>query len=257
VARNKERVDKLLVERGLAPTRTKAQALVMAGQVFVGEKRIEKPGDQLAIDVALALRGQERFVSRGGHKLEAALQHFAIDVAGRVALDVGASTGGFTDCLLQHGASRVYAVDVGTHQLHEKLRADPRVILREQFNARELSSDVVREPVQLIVIDVSFISLRLVLPSALAFLEPGGVLVALVKPQFEAGRAEVDRGGGVISDPVVRQAAIDGIVAFVEQPCGLRVRGTIDSPIAGPAGNVEALLVAERSTGAPAGIDPR
>jgi 23S rRNA (cytidine1920-2'-O)/16S rRNA (cytidine1409-2'-O)-methyltransferase len=187
VARNKERVDKLLVERGLAPTRTKAQALVMAGQVFVGEKRIEKPGDQLAIDVAL---------SRGGHKLEAALQHFAIDVAGRVALDVGASTGGFTDCLLQHGASRVYAVDVGTHQLHEKLRADPRVILREQFNARELSSDVVREPVQLIVIDVSFISLRLVLPSALAFLEPGGVLVALVKPQFEAGRAEVDRGGG-------------------------------------------------------------
>ena len=252
----KQRVDKLLVDRGLCSTRTKAAAMVMAGQVFVGERRIEKAGELLRPDVELHLKGEEKYVSRGGLKLEAALDHFHVDVAGKIALDVGASTGGFTDCLLQRGATRVYAVDVGTHQLHEKLRADPRVISHEQVNARELTDAIVKESVQVIVIDVSFISLKLVLPSALRFLAPGGVLAALVKPQFEAGKGEVGKGG-VVRDPVVRQKCIDGIVAFASQECGLTVRGVIDSPIAGPAGNVEALLVAEKlATAAPTSTGP-
>jgi 23S rRNA (cytidine1920-2'-O)/16S rRNA (cytidine1409-2'-O)-methyltransferase len=245
VPKGKERVDKLLVERGLAPTRTKAQALVMAGAVYVGEKRVEKPGDLLPLEAELRLASEERFVSRGGHKLEAALVHFGVDVAGKVALDVGASTGGFTDCLLQRGAVRVYAVDVGTHQLHEKLRQDPRVISHEQVNARELTQELVREPVDVVVFDVSFISLKLVLPSALAFLKPGGVVAALVKPQFEAGKGEVGKGG-VVRDPEVRQRAIDGVLAFARESCGLNVRGVIDSPVIGPAGNVEALMVADK-----------
>ena len=242
----KERVDKLLVERGLAETRTRAQALVMSGVVFSGERRVEKPGDQVPRDAALTVKGEALpYVSRGGLKLQAALDNFQIDVEGRVALDVGASTGGFTDCLLQRGAARVYAVDVGYGQLHEKLRADARVIAHERVNARELGADVVREPVDILVIDVSFISLRLVLPSALAFLKPGGVLAALVKPQFEAGKGEVGKGG-VVRDAEVRRKAIDGVTAFVAADCRMKVRGLIDSPIAGPAGNVEALLVADK-----------
>ena len=252
----KQRVDKLLVDRGLVSTRTKAAAMIMAGQVFAGERRVEKAGELVRPDAELHLKGEEKYVSRGGFKLEAALEQFHVDVVGKVALDVGASTGGFTDCLLQRGAARVYAVDVGTHQLHEKLRADSRVISHEQVNARELTDAIVKEPVQIVVIDVSFISLKLVLPSALRFLAPGGVLAALVKPQFEAGKGEVGKGG-VVRDPIVRQRCIDGIVDFTQRECGLSVRGVIDSPIAGPAGNVEALLVAEkRATAAPASNRP-
>jgi 23S rRNA (cytidine1920-2'-O)/16S rRNA (cytidine1409-2'-O)-methyltransferase len=248
VSKGKERVDKLLVERGLAPTRARAQALVMSGAIFVGEKRIEKPGDQVPLAAELTVKGEALpFVSRGGLKLEAALAQFGIDVAGKVALDVGASTGGFTDCLLQRGAVRVQAVDVGYGQLHEKLRADPRVISHERVNARELGAEIVPEPVDIVVVDVSFISLKLVLPAALRFLKAGGVLVALVKPQFEAGKGAVGKGG-VVRDPIVRQQAIDGIRNFAANDCALAVRGTIDSPIAGPAGNIEALLVADKPT---------
>ena len=246
MTKRKERVDKLLVERGLAETRARAQALVMSGVVFAAGKRIEKAGDQVPLEAQLELKGEVLpFVSRGGLKLQGALEHFAVDVRGLVALDVGASTGGFTDCLLQRGTARVYAIDVGYGQLHEKLRADPRVISHERVNARELDSTVVPEPVDIIVIDVSFISLRLVLPPALRFLKPGGLLVALVKPQFEVGKGEVGKGG-VVRDTEVRRRAIDGIAAFVTVECGLKTRGVIDSPIAGPAGNLEALLVADK-----------
>ncbi len=246
MAKDKERVDVLLVEQGLCATRTRAQSLVMAGLVFVGERRLDKPGERVPRENALEVRGQALpFVSRGGLKLQAALDHFGVEVRGRVALDVGASTGGFSDCLLQRGATRVYAVDVGYGQLHEQLRTDPRVVSRERVNARDLSADVVPEMVGVLVADVSFISLRLVLPSAVKRLAPGGVLVALVKPQFEVGREQVGKGG-VVRDADARAACIAGMVEFAGQELGLTVRGTIDSPIAGPAGNVEALLVADR-----------
>ncbi|MCC6523623.1 MAG: TlyA family RNA methyltransferase, partial [Polyangiaceae bacterium] len=207
----KERVDVLLVSRGLAPTRHKAQALVMAGQVFLGDQRIDKPGAQLPSGAALVVRAGPRFVSRGGDKLEGALAAFAphgLAPRGKVCLDVGASTGGFTDCLLAHGAARVYAVDVGHGQLHPRLRADPRVVVREGVNARELRRADFPEPLELVVVDASFISLGKLLPALAALLEPGGELVALVKPQFEAGRKEVARGRGVIRDPATREAAI-------------------------------------------------
>jgi 23S rRNA (cytidine1920-2'-O)/16S rRNA (cytidine1409-2'-O)-methyltransferase len=248
MSKAKERVDKLLVERGLAETRAKAQALVMSGVVYTGERRVTKSGEALPTDAPLSLKGEVLpYVSRGGLKLQAALDHFGLDVRGRIALDVGASTGGFTDCLLQRGVTKVYAVDVGYGQLHQQLRADARVISRERVNARELSSDVVPESVSVLVIDVSFISLRLVLPSAIRFLQPDGLLVALVKPQFEVGRNEVGKGG-VVRDEAARARAIEGIKTFVTEELKLHVRGVIDSPIAGPAGNVEALLVADKPT---------
>jgi len=241
----KERLDVLVLEHGLAESRARAQALILAGEVVVDDQRVDKPGALVPREAALRLKGEPMpYVSRGGLKLKAALDRFAVDVRGAVCADVGASTGGFTDCLLQSGAARVYAVDVGYGQLHHKLQGDPRVISRERVNARHLTAAELPEPVSVLVVDVSFISLRLVLPAALPRLQRPGVLVALVKPQFEVGKENVGKGG-VVRDAAARAGAIDGIRAFVEQS-GLAVAGVMDSPIAGPAGNVEALLVARR-----------
>lgn len=241
----KERVDVLVVERGLAESRTKAQALILAGQVVVADQRVDKPGALVPVEAELRLKGEVLpYVSRGGLKLKAAMDRFGLDVTGRVGADIGASTGGFTDCLLQHGAVRVHAIDVGYGQLHEKLRTDPRVRSRERVNARYLTEEDLPEKVGVVVIDVSFISLTQVLPSVLTFLSPGGLLVALVKPQFEVGPERVGKGG-VVRDPAARQDAIDTVTAFVREQ-GLGVRGVMDSPVPGPAGNVEALLVADR-----------
>jgi 23S rRNA (cytidine1920-2'-O)/16S rRNA (cytidine1409-2'-O)-methyltransferase len=241
----KERLDVLVVERGLAASFPRAQALILTGVVIVDDQRVDKPGTRVAVDAELRLKGEVlKFVSRGGLKLEAALEHFQVDVAGAVCADLGSSTGGFTDCLLQRGALRVHAIDVGYGQLHEKMRTDPRVISRERVNARHLTDDDLPEPVLVVVVDVSFISLRLVLPPVLAKLVSGGALIALVKPQFEVSADQVDQGG-VVTDAAARLGAIDAIATFV-QSHGLLVRGVIDSPITGPAGNLEALLVAVR-----------
>lgn len=241
----KERLDVLVVERGLAPTRTRAQALILAGQVVVNDQRCDKPGTRVPVEAELRLKGEVLpYVSRGGLKLKGAIDAFRLDVKGAVCADIGASTGGFTDCLLQEGAARVHAIDVGRGQLHEKLRVDPRVLSRERVNARHLTDEDLPEPVNVVVIDVSFISLELVLPSVLPRLTAPGLLVALVKPQFEVGPGGVDKGG-VVRDAAVRQAAIDRVRAFVKAQ-GLDEVGLIDSPVPGPAGNVEALLVARR-----------
>ncbi len=241
----KQRLDVLVFERGLAESRAKAQAMVIAGQVIVGDQRVDKPGAQVPEDAEIRLKGEVLpYVSRGGLKLKGALDHFKLDVRGRVAADIGASTGGFTDCLLQEGAVRVHAIDVGYGQLHEKLRKDPRVISRERVNARYLTDEDLPEPVDLVVIDVSFISLTQVLPSVLPKLKSGGVLVALVKPQFEVGRENVGKGG-VVRDEAVRAEAIERIRKFVEE-AGLSVIGIVDSQVPGPAGNLEALLAAVR-----------
>jgi 23S rRNA (cytidine1920-2'-O)/16S rRNA (cytidine1409-2'-O)-methyltransferase len=241
----KERLDVLVHERGLADSRTRAQALILAGQVVVDDQRVDKPGTRVPVDAELRLKGEVLpYVSRGGLKLKGALDAFKLDVRGAICADIGASTGGFTDCLLQEGAVRVHAIDVGRAQLHEKLRVDPRVISRERVNARHLTDDDLPEPVSVVVIDVSFISLELVLPAVLPKLSSGGLLVALVKPQFEVGPANIDKGG-VVRDQVARQGAIDRIRAFVTAQ-GLREVGVIDSPVPGPAGNIEALLVARR-----------
>lgn len=214
---------------------------MLAGLVVVGEARVDKPGTRVSRDAEIRLKGEVMpYVSRGGLKLAAALDHFALDPAGLVCADIGASTGGFTDCLLQRGAVRVHAIDVGYGQLHQKLRVDPRVVSRERVNARKLTDEDLPEIVGAMVIDVSFISLRLVLPAVLPRL--AGWLVALVKPQFEAGREGVEKGG-VVRDAAVRAAAIEGVRAFVAEQ-GLSVMGVIDSPTPGPAGNVEALLAA-------------
>jgi 23S rRNA (cytidine1920-2'-O)/16S rRNA (cytidine1409-2'-O)-methyltransferase len=237
----KIRLDRLLVERGLAPTRERAQAMILAGLVTVGGRRAEKAGAPVTADAEVEVAGPPHpYVSRGGLKLAAALDHFAIDPSGRVCLDVGASTGGFTDCLLQRGAARVYAVDVGYGQLDAKLRNDPRVVLRERVNARALSEADVPEAVELAAVDVSFISLRLVLPPIVRLLASGAPLVVLVKPQFEAGRGEVPRGGVVKSEATRRR-----VVAEVEEAgrgLGLAVLGSIPSPIRGARGNEEFLL---------------
>ena len=241
----KERLDVRLVELGLAPTRAKAQALVLAGQVVVDDQRVDKPGTRVPAGAELRLKGEPMpYVSRGGLKLEAALRHFQLDVRGAVCADVGASTGGFTDCLLQAGAAKVYALDVGRGQLHARLRGDPRVVLREGVNARHLASSDLPEPVSVLVLDVSFISLTQVLPATVPFLRPGGVTVALVKPQFEAGRGQVGKGG-VVRDDAVRAEAVARVQACIEN-LGLLPVGTLDSPIHGPAGNREILLVARR-----------
>lgn len=241
----KERLDVLVHERGLADSRTRAQALILAGQVVVDDQRVDKPGTRVPVDSAIRLKGEVLpYVSRGGLKLKGAIDAFRLDVQGAICADIGASTGGFTDCLLQHGALRVHAIDVGYGQLHEKLRVDPRVISRERVNARHLTDEELPEPVDVVVIDVSFISLELVLPAVLLRLKPGGLLIALVKPQFEVGPAHLDKGG-VVRDPLARQAAIDRVRAFVVAQ-GLAEQGLIDSPVHGPAGNVEALLVAQR-----------
>jgi 23S rRNA (cytidine1920-2'-O)/16S rRNA (cytidine1409-2'-O)-methyltransferase len=241
----KERLDVLVVERGLAESRAKAQALILAGQVVVGDQRVDKPGALVPAESELRLKGEVLpYVSRGGLKLKGAIDRFSLDVRGKVAADIGASTGGFTDCLLQEGAVRVHAIDVGYGQLHEKLRKDPRVRSRERVNARYLSAEDLPEPVGVVVIDVSFISLTQVLPAVFPFLEPGGLLIALVKPQFEVGRDRLGKGG-VVRDAQARQEAIDTVTAFVRE-AGLEVRGLMDSTVPGPAGNVEALLVAQK-----------
>ncbi|MBJ7327543.1 MAG: TlyA family RNA methyltransferase, partial [Chthoniobacterales bacterium] len=200
----KERADVLLVRRGLCPSHEKAQRLVMAGEVFTADARVDKPSQLLAEDVVLSVRGSERYVGRGGLKLEAGLRHFGVDPTGWTCLDVGASTGGFTDCLLQHGAARVYALDVGHGQLAWSIRSDPRVVVMERCNARHLGPGELPEKIHLVVADVSFISLTLVLPPAARLLNDGGVVIALIKPQFELARAEVGRGG------IVREAEAHG-----------------------------------------------
>ena len=240
---NKERLDVALVRRGLAPSRERARALIMAGQVYVGDTLVDKPGTMISLDAACHLAeapNELKYASRGGLKLEKALETFALDPAGLVALDVGASTGGFTDCLLQHGARRVYALDVGRGQLAWKLRNDPRVVVMESTNIRHVTS--LPEPVQCAVIDVSFISLRLVLPPLAPLLEPGAWVVALVKPQFEAGKAEVDRGEGVIRDPAVHERILAELQAWIPQYTPFQVQGLTDSPIYGRDGNREFLL---------------
>lgn len=242
----KVRADQLLVARGLAESRTRAQALIMAGAVFSGEKKIAKAGDMLAEDAALEVRGKDHpWVSRGGIKLDHGLDFFGFDVTGAVALDVGSSTGGFSDVLLSRGAARVYAVDVGTNQLAWKLRQDPRVIVHEQTNARNLTSEIVPEPVDVIVCDASFIGLAKVLEAPLKLARPGARLVALIKPQFEAGREEVGKGG-VVRDPEVHRRVCEEAVAWVESQ-GWRVFGVTESPITGPEGNKEFLLGAEKA----------
>lgn len=237
VSQPKSRLDVLLVERGLAETREKAQALVLAGEVFVAGQPASKPGQLVPSDADLAVRRPLPYVSRGGLKLERALDHFGLDVEGLTVLDVGASTGGFTDCLLQRGARRVYAVDVGIGQLAWRLRRDPRVVSMEKTNVRNLES--LPEAPDAAVIDVSFISLSLVLPRVKALLKPTAWIVALVKPQFEAGRGLVGRGG-VIRDPSVRREVLTRVLESAAR-VGLAIRGAIPSPIKGPAGNVEYL----------------
>jgi 23S rRNA (cytidine1920-2'-O)/16S rRNA (cytidine1409-2'-O)-methyltransferase len=241
----KVRADQLLVSRGLAESRSRAQALIMAGAVFSGERKIAKAGEMLAEDAPLEVRGKDHpWVSRGGIKLDHGLTHFGFDVAGAVALDVGSSTGGFTDVLLSRGAAKVYAVDVGTNQLAWKLRQDPRVIVHEQTNARGLTGELVPEPLDIIVCDASFIGLAKVLEAPLRLAKPGAKLVALVKPQFEAGRAEVGKGG-VVRDPAVHRRVCEEAAAWVETQ-GWRVLGIEPSPITGPEGNIECLLGATK-----------
>ena len=239
------RADQLLVDRLLVESRAKAQALILAGLVFSGERKIEKAGQALAADAPLEVRGKAHpWVSRGGVKLAHGLEHFGWDVSGAVALDVGSSTGGFTDVLLQRGAAKVFAVDVGTNQLAWKLRQDPRVIVHERTNARHLTDEIVTEPVDLIVCDASFIGLAKVLDAALGFARPGGRLIALIKPQFEAERGEIGKGG-VVRDPAVHERVCQEVSAWLEGR-GWTVTGVTPSPITGPEGNVEFLIGAER-----------
>jgi 23S rRNA (cytidine1920-2'-O)/16S rRNA (cytidine1409-2'-O)-methyltransferase len=242
---DKMRLDALLVERGLAPTRSIAQGCILAGRVFSGERRLDKPGTALAPDVPLTLRELPRYVSRGGVKLEGALAALGVDVCGRVWLDVGASTGGFTDCLLQHGAPRVYAVDVGRGQLAEKLRQDARVINRENTNARHLSKADFPEAIGGVVLDASFIGLAKLLPAVADVLSPGSWLLAMIKPQFEAGRELARTHRGVITDAALRASIIERVKGEVAEH-GFRVLGSCDSALPGPKGNVEHFVFAER-----------
>ncbi|HLH15590.1 MAG TPA: TlyA family RNA methyltransferase [Bryobacteraceae bacterium] len=237
----KLRLDRLLVERGLAESREKAQALIMAGEVLVGGQKATKPGHAVDADAPVEVLARPPYVSRGGLKLAAALRHFAIDCAGKIALDIGASTGGFTDALLQAGAARVHAVDVGSGQLAWQLRTDPRVILHENVNARELAFAEIGETVDLITCDVSFISVTLILPAAVPLLRPGGQMVILIKPQFEAGKGQVGKGG-IVRDPAVREAACLRVTGAVREFGFLT--DMIESPILGAEGNQEFLLYA-------------
>jgi 23S rRNA (cytidine1920-2'-O)/16S rRNA (cytidine1409-2'-O)-methyltransferase len=246
VAMAKARADQMLVDRGLVESRAKAQALILAGLVFSGERKIDKAGQALPDDAPLEVRGKEHpWVSRGGIKLAHALDHFGWEVADAAGLDVGSSTGGFTDVLLQRGAAKVFAVDVGTNQLAWKLRQDPRVIVHEQTNARYLTDEMVTEPVDIIVCDASFISLAKVLDKAVDFARPGARLVALVKPQFEAERGEIGKGG-VVRDPAVHERVCAAAAEWVTSR-GWTVEGVVPSPITGPEGNVEFLLAARKA----------
>ncbi|HOT92392.1 MAG TPA: TlyA family RNA methyltransferase [Anaerolineae bacterium] len=233
----KQRLDVLLVERGLAESRSLAQRLIHAGEVLVEGQLADKPGVSVPVDADLRLKSRPRFVSRGGEKLAAALARFPVTVSGKVAADIGASTGGFTDCLLQHGAAKVYAIDVGYGQLAWELRQDARVVVLERINARYLTA--LPEPVDLIVSDVSFISLRLIYATAVRWLKPDGAVISLIKPQFEAGRADVGKGG-VVRDPAVHRRVLETVTADMAA-LGLGLRGLMVSPLLGPAGNVEFL----------------
>jgi len=244
----KLRADQMLVDRGLAESRTRAQALIMAGLVFAGERKIDKPGQQIPEETLLDVRGRDHpWVSRGGIKLAHGLDHFGWDVTGMVAIDVGSSTGGFTDVLLTRGAVRVYAVDSGTNQLAWKLRQDPRVIVHEQTSARILTPAHIPEPVDLIVCDASFIGLAKVLDVPMGFAKDDARLLALIKPQFEAGREEVGKGG-VVRDPAIHARVCAAVAAWVESR-GWQVEGIVESPITGPEGNIEFLLGAKRLAG--------
>jgi 23S rRNA (cytidine1920-2'-O)/16S rRNA (cytidine1409-2'-O)-methyltransferase len=236
----------LLVDRGLAESRARAQALIMAGLIFSGEQRLDKAGLKVADDIALDVRGQDHpWVSRGGLKLDHGLSHFNIDVTGSIALDVGASTGGFTDVLLTRGSAKVYAVDVGHGQLAWKLRNDARVVVMEKTNARHLDTTLVPDPIDIIVCDASFIGLATVLPAALALAKPGAHLVALIKPQFEVGKDRVGKKG-VVSDPALHKEVCDRIAEWISNSAGWSVLGITESPIKGPEGNVEFLIGARK-----------
>jgi 23S rRNA (cytidine1920-2'-O)/16S rRNA (cytidine1409-2'-O)-methyltransferase len=243
----RERIDKLLVDRGLIESRTKAQAVIMAGSVLVDEKRVEKPSESYPADANIRIKGggpETRYVSRGGLKLEAALHHFHIRPKGYVCMDIGSSTGGFTDCLLQHGAKRVVAVDSGTNQMVWSLRTDPRVAVMEKTNARELRADDFDERFELAVMDVSFISVTKLLPVILPLLTDAGRIITLIKPQFEVGKGEVGKGG-IVREPEKHERVVTEINRFVEE-LGLNVCGVIESPILGAEGNKEFLALYEQ-----------
>jgi len=243
----RQRIDQLLVEHGLAESRTRAQALIMAGLVYVGENRIEKPGQQVPEDAPVVVRGRDHpWVSRGGLKLDHALEAFSIDVSGRVALDLGTSTGGFTDVLLSRGAARVYAVDVGQAQLAWSLRQDPRVTVMEKTNVRALEASMFPEPPGILVADLSFISLKVALPAALALAAPKAKLIALVKPQFEAGQDQVGKGG-IVRSAAVHKAVCAEIETWLNRDMGWSVLGLTDSPITGATGNREFLIAARKA----------
>ncbi len=244
----KKRVDVMLVDRGLVESRARAQALIMAGKVFSGERRVGKAGDQLAEDVALEVRGADHpWVSRGGLKLAHGIAHFGFSPAGRICLDIGSSTGGFTDVLLHHGAAKVYAVDVGHGQLAWKLRDDARVSVHEKTNARYLTAALITDPIEVLVCDASFIGQRTLLPAPMALCAPGAWAVVLIKPQFEAGTELVSAGRGVIRDPAVHRAVCEEITAWWAAQPGWTVLGVEESPITGPEGNREFLLGAVRT----------
>ena len=244
------RLDQALVECGLCESRERAKRAVLAGQVRVNAQPARKPSDSVKPDDALTLTAAEKYVSRGGHKLEHALEHFQLDVSGLVALDLGASTGGFTDCLLQRGATKVFSVDVGRGQLAWKLRKDKRVIVMEKTNARHLTAAQFPKPftpADMAAIDCSFISLRKILPAAVPLVKAGGKIIALIKPQFEAGKAEADKGRGVITDAAIHERVIRELRDFASKQAGLLWRNVVESPLLGPAGNKEFLVLIEKT----------
>lgn len=242
----KKRLDHLLIDRGLVESRARAQALIMAGKVYSGGERLSKAGQMVKEDIALSIRGEDHpWVSRGGLKLIRAIEAFAIEPAGFVAIDVGASTGGFTDVLLTHGAARVYAVDVGHGQLAWKLRQNPAVVVLERTNARTLTAEQIPEPADIVVCDASFIGLELVLPAALSLTRPGAWAVALIKPQFEVGKGRVGKGG-VVRDPALHEEVCVRIQDWFSSLPGWHVEGIVESPIKGPEGNIEFLIAARR-----------
>ncbi|MDA0750568.1 MAG: TlyA family RNA methyltransferase [Verrucomicrobia bacterium] len=242
----RKRLDQVLVDRGFYESRERAKRAVMAGLVLLEDQPATKPGQSIKPDAKIRLKETDPFVSRGGFKLDHALTHFDMDVKGKIAADLGASTGGFTDCLLQRGVKKVFAIDVGQGQLAWKLRTDERVVVMEKTNARHLKKDQLDEPVNLIAVDCSFISLKHILPSAVNLLESGGSIVALIKPQFEAGKEEADKGRGVITDSKIHQQVIESLQTFATNELPLDWHGVIESPILGPAGNKEFLVWLEK-----------